>query len=86
MAAKVLTCFKRYLELEGTPIHRAAAEPQALALAGKQLLSQKLRTDCEGLIPILGCAFNQRPECKAHNSFLPTRPFNLSFQIIKMNT
>lgn len=60
--AKVLECFQHYLELEGTPIHRAAAEERML---GK--LDRSLTEDIATLLPP-GISFNEEEALRAFAS------------------
>ena len=59
---KVLTCFKHYLELEGTPIHRAAAEERML-----RKLERSLTEDIEPLLPA-GVHFDEQEALSAFAS------------------
>lgn len=56
---KVLTCFDHYLELEGTPIHRAAAEERML-----RKLERSLTEDIKLLLPA-GVRFDDHEALKA---------------------
>ena len=59
---KVLTCFEHYLELEGTPIHRAAAEERML-----RKLERSLTEDVEPLLPV-GVHFDESESLSAFAS------------------
>ena len=59
---KVLTCFEHYLALEGTPIHRPAAEERML-----RKLERSLIEDVEPLLPA-GVHFDEREALSAFAS------------------
>jgi predicted nucleotidyltransferase component of viral defense system len=56
---KIITCFDHYLELEGTPIHRAAAEERML-----RKLERSLTEDIEPLLPA-GVHFDEQEALNA---------------------
>jgi predicted nucleotidyltransferase component of viral defense system len=59
---KVVTCFDHYLELEGTPIHRAAAEERML-----RKLERSLTEDIAPLLPT-GVHFDEQAALNAFGS------------------